>query len=177
MEEDIIDDIFNDEANNIRNEKASYIKPLVEVPLNYGRTIICKTTLVNNAKRLINKIANVFDKCLPYEVQVHDTTEDNVFVIAISPMGNVNKTMVKSLQEELCAKISRELADGGCIEIEVYRDVEIYKEGGRVVAAERIYNPKTFSHEKPLEDIFADILTRQYEPTLEKTIIDFPQII
>lgn len=165
---DLIDDIFNGKENNI--------KPM-EVPLSFSRTIICKTTLVKNAKRLINQITNVLDKCLPYDVQVHDTTEDNVFVITIAPMGIIRKTMVKRLQDALCTIVSRELADGGCIEIEVYRDVDVYKEESRVVADECIYKPKTFSHEKPLEDIFADILTRQCEPTLEKTIIDFPQII
>jgi hypothetical protein len=169
MNKDLIDDIFNDEANNIKPEE-------VEAPSGYGRTIICKTTLVKNAKRLINEIAKDF-KYPPFDIQVLDTTEDNVFVIAISRMGNVSKTLVKSLQDDLCATICRETASGGCIEIKVYRDVEIYTKEDRVVADECIYKPKTFSHEKPLDNSFADILTRQYDPTLEKTTIDFPQII
>ena len=170
MDMDLIDDIFNDKANNIKPEE-------VEAPSGYGRIIICKTTLVKNGKHLINEIAKVFDKYPPFDVQVHDTKEDNVFVIAISRMGNVSKTLVKSLQDDLCATICRETASGGCIEIEVYRDVEIYTKEDRVVADECIYKPETFSHEKPLDNNFADILTRQYEPILEKTTIDFPQII
>lgn len=170
MDKDLIDDIFNDEANNINPEE-------VEAPLGYGRTIICKTTLVKNAKRLINEIAKTLDKCPIFDVPVHDTTEDNVFVIAITPMGNVGKTMVKRIQDGLCAIISRETASGGYIEIKVYRDVEIYTKEYRVVADECIYKPNCFSHEKPLDNSFADILSRQYEPTLEKTTIDFPQII
>ena len=170
MDKDLIDDIFNDEANNIKPEE-------VEAPLGYGRTIICKTTLVKNAKRLINEIAKTLDKCPIFDVQVHDTTEDNVFVIAITPIGNVGKTMVKRLQDGLCATISRETASGGYIEIKVYRDVEIYTKEDRVVADDCIYKPKSFSHEKPLDDRFADILSRQYEQTPEKITIDFPQII
>ena len=169
MDEIIIDEIFNDEANNIRS--------LVEVPLGYGRTITCKTTLVKNAKRLIKKIAIIIEKCLFVDVQVYDTTEDGVFVIAIAPIGNVHKTKIKRLQDALRAEIDRELVTGGCVEIEVYRDVHIYMEEYRVEVDECIYKPNTFSHEKPLEDDFVDILTREYDSTFEKTTIAFPQII
>lgn len=56
MNEDIIDEIVNDEARNNTTQ--------VEVPLGYGRVIVCKTTLVNRSKQLIHKIAVALQKSL-----------------------------------------------------------------------------------------------------------------
>jgi hypothetical protein len=80
------------------------------------------------------------------------------------------------LQEALQGMLHNDLNDGGFVDIQVYRDVYIYKEEGRVEVDECIFND-TVSHEKPLKDDFAEILTREYEPTPEKMTVDIPQLV
>lgn len=146
----------------------------VEIPLGYGRVIVCKTTLVDRAKQLIHKMAVALGHCLPSNVEECKTKEDGVFVIVVEPMSKVHETKVERLQEAFQETIHNDLNAGGFVEIQVYRDVYIYKEEGRVEVDECIFND-TVSHEKPLKDYFAEILIREYEPTPEKTIIELPQ--
>lgn len=167
MNEDIIDEIFNDEARNITTE--------VEVPLGYGRVIVCKPTLVNKPRQLIHKVTTALNHCLPSNVEECETKEDGVFVIVVEPMGKVRETKVERLQEALQETLHNDLNAGEFVEIQVYRDVYIYKKEGRVEVDECIFNDAV-SHEKPLKDDFAEILTREYEPTPEKTTVDFPQL-
>lgn len=169
MNEDIIDEIFNDEARNNTTQ--------VEVPLGYGRVIVCKTTLVNRSKQLIHKIAVALQKSLLCDVEELNVKEDDVFVIVMEPMEMVHETNVKRLQKALQGIIDKDLNAGRFIEIQVYRDVYIYKEDGHVEADECIYGPIAISHEKPLKDDFADVLTRKYKPTPTKLTIIFPHII
>lgn len=166
MNEDVIDEIFNDEARNVTTK--------VEVPLGYGRVIVCKTTLVERAKQLIHKMAVALGHCLPSNVEECKTKEDGIFVIVVEPMGKVHETNVERLQEALQGTFHKDLNAGGFVEIQVYRDVYIYKEEGRVEVDECIFDD-TVSHEKLLKDDFAEILTHEYEPTPEKTTIDLPQ--
>ena len=169
MDEEIIDEIFNDEANNTISE--------VEVPLVYSRTIVCKTTSVNNAKQLLHEMAVVLNAGPFHNVQVYNTTKDNVFVIAIQSMGRIHDAIIKRIQKALYDLFNKELRVRGFIEIEVFRDLEIFVKERRVIAAERIYKPKAVSHNITLEEDFMDILTRQYDSSFEKTIVDFPDII
>lgn len=148
----------------------------VDVPLGYGRVIVCKTTLVDRANQLIHKMAVALGHCLPSNVEECKTKEDGVFVIVVEPMGKVREIKVERLQEALQGMLYNDLNDGGFVDIQVYRDVYIYKEEGRVEVDECIFND-TVSHEKPLKDDFAEILTREYEPTPEKTTVDFPQLV
>lgn len=152
-----------------------YLIRQVETPSGYGRVIVCKTTLVERAKQLINKMKAAFDHSLPSTIEELKTKDDNVFVIVVAPMGKVRETKVEILQETLQGTFHNDLNTGGFVEIQVYRDVYVYKEDGRAVADECIYND-TVSHKKPLKNDFAEILTREYEPTLEKTTIDLPQL-
>jgi hypothetical protein len=168
MNEDIIDEIFNDEAKNITTK--------VEVPLGYGRVIVCKTTMVDRGKQLIHKMAVALGHCLPSNVEECKIKENGVFVIVVDPMGKVRKTNIRALQDALQGTFHNDLSAGGFVEIQVYRDVYIYKEEGRVEVDECIFND-TVSHEKPLKDDFAEILTREYEPTPEKMTVDIPQLV
>lgn len=168
MNEDIIDEIFNDEATSITNQ--------VEVPMGYGRVIVCKTTLVKKSKQLIHKIAVALQKSLTCDVEELNVKEDDMFVIVMEPMKKVKKTSVKGLQNALQGMIDKDLNAGGFIEIQVYRDVYIYKEDGHVEADECIYHD-TISHNKPIKDDFANMLTREYVPTPTKPTIDFPHLI
>jgi len=147
----------------------------VEVPLGYGRVIVCKTTMVERAKQLIHKIAVALGHCLPSNVEECETKEDCVFVIVVEPMSKVHETKVERLQEALQETLHNDLNAGGFVEIQVYRDVYVYKEEGRVEVDECIYND-TVSHEKPLKDDFAEILTCEYEPTPEKITVDLSQL-
>lgn len=147
----------------------------VEVPLGYGRVIVCKTTLIDRANQLIHKMAVALGHCLPSNVEECETKEDGVFVIVVEPMSKVHETKVERLQEALQGTFHNDLNAGGFVEIQVYRDVYLYKEDGRVEVDECIFND-TVSHEKPLKDDFAEILTREYEPTPEKMIVDIPQL-
>jgi hypothetical protein len=168
MNEDIIDDIFNDEARNITTQ--------VEVPSGYGRAIVCKTTLVQKSKQIIHKIAVALGQSLMCDAKECNTNENNVFVILIEPLNKVCDANVKRLQNVLQEMIAKDLIAGGFIEIKVYRDVYIYKGDGHVEVDECIYHD-TISHNKPMKDYFADVLTREYKPATEKTTIDFPHII
>ena len=168
MNEDIIDEIFNDVARNITTQ--------VEVPLGYGRAIVCKTTLAKKSKQLIHKIAVALQKSLLCDVEELNVKEEDVFVIVIESMKKVHETNVKRLQNALQGMIDKDLTEGGFIEIQVYRDVYIYKEDGHVEADECIYLD-TISHNKPMKDDFADVLTREYVPTPTKPTIDFPHLI
>ena len=168
MNEDIIDEIINDEVEKNTTQ--------VEVPLGYGRVIVCKPTLVKNSKQLIHKIAVALQKILLCDVQELNVKEDEVFVIVTEPMKKVRKTQMEGLQNALQGLIEKHLKTGGFVEIQIYRDVYIYRKEGRVEVDECIYKD-TVSHEKPLKGDFVDILTRDYEPTPKKTIVEFPYLI
>lgn len=163
MNEEVID-----EARNITTH--------IEVPLGYGRAIVCKTTLVNRSKQLIHKIAVALQKSLTCDVEELNVKEDDMFVIVMEPMKKVKETSVKGLQNALQGMIDKDLNAGGFIEIQVYRDVYIYKKDGYVEADECIYHD-TISHNKPMKDDFANMLTREYVPTPTKPTIDFPHLI
>ena len=124
---------------------------------------------------MIHKMAVALGHCLPSNVEECETKEDGVFVIVVEPMSKVHETKVERLQEALQGTFHNDLNAGGFVEIQVYRDVYLYKEDGRVEVDECIFND-TVSHEKPLKDDFAEILTREYEPTPEKMIVDIPQL-
>lgn len=168
MNEDIIDEIINDEVEKNTTQ--------IEVPFGYGRLIVCKPTLVNNSKQLIHKIAVALHQALICDVKECDSKENNVFAILIEPMKKVRKTQMEGLQNALQGLIEKHLKTGGFVEIQIYRDVYIYKKEGRVEVDECIYKD-TVSHEKPLKGDFVDILTRDYEPTPKKTIVEFPYLI
>jgi hypothetical protein len=70
MNEEVIDEVRNITTN-------------VEVPLGYGRAIVCKTTLVNRSKQLIHKIAVALQKSLTCDVEELNVKEDDMFVIVM----------------------------------------------------------------------------------------------
>lgn len=114
------------------------------------------------------------DHCLPSNVEECKTKDENAFVIVVVPMGIVRETKIEILQNKLRELFDKDLNAGGFVEIQVFRDVYVYKEEGWAGADECIYND-TVSHEKPLKNNFAEILTREYEPTPGKTTVDLPQ--
>lgn len=93
MNEDIIDEIFNDEVEKNTTQ--------VEVPFGYGRVIVCNPTLVNNSKQLIHKIAVALHQALICDVKECDSKENDVFAILIEPMKKVRKTQIEGLQNAL----------------------------------------------------------------------------
>lgn len=91
MDEEIMDEFFNGEANIANSE--------LDVPLGCSRTIVCKTTLVKNAKRLLHEMAVILKAGPFHNVQVYNTTEDNIFIIAIQSMGKIHDAIIKKIQK------------------------------------------------------------------------------
>lgn len=162
-----LDELFNDEIVGASVE--------VETPVFNGKIIVCKTMLVTKANQLMNRITHILDISLPCEVHVYNTVDENVFVITLGTIEQmVSEKSIKTIQTKLHDRFEIDLSTG-FIEIQVYPDADIYKDG-HVEAGDFVYEERVAKN-KPLINNFVGALTQQYTPSINKSILNLPELI
>lgn len=148
----------------------------VESPVFNGIIIVCKTLLVNDVPKLRDRITHILEMNLLCKVHVYRTEKEDTFVITLgSAERMLSDKNIRTTQQILRDRLKKEFSSGGNMEVTVYPDADIYKDG-HVEANDYIYEG-IVSQEMSLEDNFTDVLTQQYTPSIDKRIPDIPKLI
>lgn len=136
--------------------------------------VVVKRTSDKDTKKLVKEIAKSTTLILLTDTEVYETELAGTYVICIkNPMSYNERNANKWLK--MATTFLSNYKDGAPIDIEVYREIEIYVEGA-ALAAECLFKG-TVSAVKPFDKDFPKMLVSKEYTNLEKKKIDMPRII
>ena len=136
--------------------------------------VVVKGTSDKDTKKLVKEIAKATNLSLLTDTEVYETESADTYAIGIkNPMSYNERNANKWLK--MARTFLSSYKDGVPIDIEVYREIEIYVEGG-ALASECLFKG-TISAIKPFDKDFPKMLVSKEYTNLEKKKIDMPRII
>ena len=140
----------------------------------FNALVVIKGIPNKDTKLFVKGMAKATNLSLLTDTEVYETESADTYAIGIkNPMSYDERNADKWLK--MAAKFLLSYKDGASIEIEVYREIEIYVEGA-ALAAERLFKG-TVSAVKPFDKDFPKMLVSKEYTNLEKKKIEMPRII
>ena len=140
----------------------------------FNALVVIKGIPNKDTKLFVKGMAKATNLSLLTDTEVYETESADTYAIGIkNPMSYDERNADKWLK--MAAKFLSSYKDGASIEIEVYREIEIYVEG-TALAAERLFKG-TVSAVKPFDKDFPKMLVSKEYTNLEKKKIEMPRII
>ncbi len=136
--------------------------------------VVVKGTSDKDTKKLVKEIAKATNVFLLTDTDVYDTELADTYAIGIkNPMSYNERNADKWLKA--AAKFLSSYKDRASIDIEVYREIEIYAEGAALASG--CLFKGAVSAIKPFDEGFPKMLVSKEYTNLEKKKIDMPRII
>ena len=145
------------------------------VMVDYFNVLVVVKGIPNeDIKMFVKEMAKATNLSLFTDTKVYETESAETYAVGIrNPMSYNERNADKWLK--MAAKFLSSYKDGASIDIEVYREIEIFAEGA-ALAAECLFKG-TVSAIRPFNEDFPKMLVSKEYSNLEKKKIEMPRII